>query len=80
MLIERERRQHKAGRLDLLLSNPDEDRRYEVELMLGQTDEAHIIRCIENAEAISASAVVALRLPRRTRHYNYIATGNPMRN
>ncbi len=47
VLIERERRQHKAGRLDLLLGNPDEDRRYEVELMLGQTDESHIIRCIE---------------------------------
>ena len=47
VLVERERRQHKAGRLDLLLSDPDADKRYEVELMLGQTDEGHIIRCIE---------------------------------
>lgn len=47
VLIERERRQPKAGRLDLLLAEPDENRRYEVELQLGQTDEAHIIRCIE---------------------------------
>lgn len=47
VLIERERRQHRAGRLDLLLGDPDQNRRYEVELMLGETDEAHIIRCIE---------------------------------
>ena len=47
VLVERERRQHKAGRLDLLLADPDEDRRYEVELQLGETDESHIIRCIE---------------------------------
>ena len=34
-LIDRERIQHKAGRLDLLLSDPDSNTRYEVELMLG---------------------------------------------
>jgi hypothetical protein len=45
-LIERERRQDTAGRLDLLLAD-DEDRRFEVEIMLGATDESHIIRCIE---------------------------------
>jgi hypothetical protein len=43
----RDRSQGKAGRLDLLLSNPDEDVRYEVELMLGPTDPSHIIRTIE---------------------------------
>lgn len=43
----RERRQEGAGRLDLLLSDEDAERRYEVELMLGTTDESHIIRCIE---------------------------------
>jgi len=46
-LLERERRQPKAGRLDLLLRDPDTLRRYEVEIQLGQTDESHIIRTIE---------------------------------
>ena len=46
-LIDRERIQHKAGRLDLLLSDPDNNTRYEVELMLGSTDESHLIRTIE---------------------------------
>lgn len=37
-----------AGRLDLLLYDPDdEEMRYEVELQLGKTDESHIIRCLE---------------------------------
>ena len=47
VLLARERPQERAGRLDLLLTSPDQDRRYEVELMLGATDESHIIRCIE---------------------------------
>lgn len=42
-----ERRQPRAGRLDLLLSDPETNTRYEVELQLGSTDEAHIIRTIE---------------------------------
>lgn len=42
-----ERRQPRAGRLDLLLSDPDTGTRYEVEIQLGATDEAHIIRTIE---------------------------------
>ena len=46
-LIGRERRQDTTGRLDLLLADIDEDRRFEVEIMLGATDESHIIRCIE---------------------------------
>ena len=46
-LLERERTSGQAGRLDLLLSNIDENRRYEVELMLGPTDPSHIIRTIE---------------------------------
>lgn len=45
-LIDRERIQERSGRLDLLLSDGDSTR-YEVELMLGQTDPSHIIRCIE---------------------------------
>lgn len=46
-VLGRERSQGKAGRLDLLLFNPDENVRYEVELMLGPTDPSHIIRTIE---------------------------------
>jgi hypothetical protein len=42
-----ERRQPRAGRLDLLLSDPETHTRYEVEVQLGATDEAHIIRTIE---------------------------------
>ena len=46
-LIERQRQQERAGRLDLLLADYDQNRRFEVELMLGPTDESHIIRAIE---------------------------------
>jgi hypothetical protein len=42
-----ERRQPRAGRIDLLLSDPETNTRYEVEIQLGATDEAHIIRTIE---------------------------------
>ncbi len=42
-----ERRQPHAGRLDLLLSDPESKTRYEVEIQLGATDESHIIRTIE---------------------------------
>lgn len=42
-----ERRQPHAGRLDILLSDPETSTRYEVELQLGATDESHIIRTIE---------------------------------
>jgi len=46
-LRDMERRQHRGGRLDLLLQDADAKRRYEVELQLGKTDESHIIRTIE---------------------------------
>lgn len=46
-LRQKERIQPRAGRLDLLLQDPDTKRRYEVELQLGATDETHIIRTIE---------------------------------
>lgn len=46
-LLQAERTQNQAGRLDLLLRDPDDEERYEVELMLGKTDASHIIRCIE---------------------------------
>ena len=42
-----ERRQPRAGRLDLLLQDSDSQQRYEVEIQLGSTDESHIIRTIE---------------------------------
>ena len=36
-----------AGRLDTILFSPDENRRYEIEIQLGKTDESHIIRTLE---------------------------------
>ena len=44
---DKERMQPNAGRLDLLLQDPDTLKRYEVEIQLGETDESHIIRTIE---------------------------------
>lgn len=46
-LIRRERSQNSGGRLDFLLYDPDQDTRFEVEVMLGALDESHIIRTIE---------------------------------
>lgn len=46
-LARREKQQSRGGRLDLLLKNPEDDTMYEVEVMLGPTDESHIIRTIE---------------------------------
>lgn len=47
ILKDRERNQPRAGRLDLLLQEAEGNRRYEVEIQLGKTDESHIIRTIE---------------------------------
>jgi predicted transport protein len=47
ILKDKERIQPKAGRLDLLFQDAESIRRYEVEIQLGQTDEAHIIRTLE---------------------------------
>ena len=47
ILKDRERIQPRAGRLDLLLTDGDLANRYEVEIQLGATDEAHIVRTIE---------------------------------
>jgi hypothetical protein len=46
-VISRERQQASGGRLDILLKDPEDDSMYEVEVMLGETDESHIIRTIE---------------------------------
>ena len=47
ILKDKERMQPNAGRLDLLLQDPDTLKRYQVEIQLGATDESHIIRTIE---------------------------------
>ena len=47
VLRDQERPQPHAGRLDLLLQDRETNRRFEVELQLGATDESHIIRTIE---------------------------------
>lgn len=47
ILKDKERIQPRAGRLDLLLQDPETNKRYEVEIQLGKTDESHIIRTIE---------------------------------
>jgi len=47
LLKDKERFQPRAGRLDLLLQDPELNERYEVEIQLGKTDERHIIRTIE---------------------------------
>ena len=47
VLKDKERPQPRAGRLDLLLQDAETNKRYEVEVQLGKTDEAQIIRTIE---------------------------------
>ncbi len=47
ILKDKERIQPHAGRLDLLCQDAEASRRYEIEIQLGRTDEAHIIRTIE---------------------------------
>jgi hypothetical protein len=45
--IAKERQQSSGGRLDILLKNAEDDTMYEAEVMLGETNETHIIRTIE---------------------------------
>jgi hypothetical protein len=47
VLKDKERSQPHGGRLDLLFQDAESSTRYEVEIMLGSTDESHIIRTIE---------------------------------
>ena len=47
VILDSQRRQDRAGRLDLLLQDGAQQRRYELELMLGSIDESHLIRTIE---------------------------------
>jgi len=46
-LLYKEKPQNGGGRLDILLKEPISNAMYEVEVMLGETDESHIIRTIE---------------------------------
>ena len=45
--MESQRRQNTGGRLDMLLRDVSNRKRYEVELQLGILDESHIVRAIE---------------------------------
>lgn len=47
VLKDKERSLPRGGRLDLLFQDAESSTRYEVEIMLGSTDESHIIRTIE---------------------------------
>jgi hypothetical protein len=47
VVLQRERPQSSGGRIDLLLADQEANIHYEVEVMLGETDESHIIRTIE---------------------------------
>lgn len=45
--VNKEKKQSKGGRLDILLKDIEDNSMYEVEIMLGETDPSHIIRSIE---------------------------------
>lgn len=47
VLKDKERPQPRAGRLDLLMQDSETNRRYEIEIQTGKTDESHIIRTLE---------------------------------
>jgi len=47
ILKDKERVHPQAGRLDLLCQDAETNRRYEIEIQLGKSDESHIIRTIE---------------------------------
>jgi hypothetical protein len=46
-LLKREKNQRTGGRIDFLMADPNRETRFEIEVMLGATDETHIIRTIE---------------------------------
>lgn len=47
VVLQKEKVQSSGGRIDFLMYEPEEQTRYEVEVMLGTLDESHIIRTIE---------------------------------
>jgi len=46
-VVKKEKIQPTGGRIDFVLADPDGETRYEVEVMLGEVDESHIIRTLE---------------------------------
>lgn len=46
-VIKKEKAQPTGGRIDFVMADPDGETRYEIEVMLGETDASHIIRTIE---------------------------------
>jgi hypothetical protein len=46
-LMRREKSQPTGGRIDFVMYDPDQELRFEIEVMLGTLDESHIIRTIE---------------------------------
>src|SRR6266852_736268 len=46
-IIKKEHRQTSGGRIDFLMYDDEADLFYEIEVMLGELDESHIIRTIE---------------------------------
>jgi hypothetical protein len=46
-VVKREKIQPSAGRIDFVMSDPNGETRYEIEIMLGAVNESHIIRTIE---------------------------------
>ena len=46
-LLKKEKIQPAGGRIDFLMADAESDTRYEIEVMLGEVDESHIIRTIE---------------------------------
>jgi predicted transport protein len=82
LLRDKERTQPRKGRLDLLLQSEDRQAWFEVEVQLGPTDEAHIIRTIEYWEVerkrypdISHTAVIVAE-EITSRFFNVIALFN----
>ena len=75
--IAKEKKQTSGGRLDILMKGNDEEL-YEIEIMLGKTDETHIIRTIEywdlekkkRPKRQHTAVLVAERI--NTRFYNVI--------
>lgn len=47
VLKDKERRHPNAGRLDILCQDADLNKRYEIEIQLGKSDESHIVRTLE---------------------------------
>jgi hypothetical protein len=46
-LLKKEKTQSAGGRIDFLMADHEGETRYEIEVMLGEVDESHIIRTIE---------------------------------